>query len=242
MTRRRVSRALLLDKDGPIVPLEPTWSTWAVVVLDRLGQLAPRQDLAAALGVHPGTGSVEPDGLLAVGTVAAVAAALASVVGSARERPIEETGTLVQRGMAAADAATSGLRLMPTRGMTSLLAACRAEAVPVALVTNDDRANTLRQLEALGLRTHIDVVVCADDGPEPKPSGAMLTAACALLEVAPSDAVMVGDTIVDLLAAADAGTGFALLRERRPGWLPDAAAIIRSPLEIARILGLREHG
>jgi phosphoglycolate phosphatase len=229
-------RALLLDKDGPIVPLEPTWSTWAVEVLGRLADLAPREELAPALGVDPRTGSLDPDGLLAVGTVAAVAAALTSVVGSVADRPADEVRRLVRAAIAAAYERMRGTALAPDPGLVELLSRCRAAGVVVAVVTNDDRSGTSSQLDGLGIAGLIDVVVCGDDGHAPKPSGAMLTAACDALGVEVSAALMVGDTLVDLLAAEDAGTAFALLRGARPGWLPEDARLVSSHLDLAHSL------
>lgn len=239
MSPRWRFRALLLDKDGPIVPLEPTWSMWATDVLARLSVHAPRIDLAAALGVHPRTGKLDPDGLLAVGTVAAVAASLTSVVGSFADRPTSDVRRLVRETIAEADAGMARVSLQPDPDLIRLLAACRASESPVAVVTNDDRAGTSSQLDALGLAGLIDVVVCGDDGHEPKPSGAMLGVACASLGVEASAALMVGDTLVDLLAAEAAGTRFALLRAVRPGWLPEDAVFARSLVDLVPVVAPR---
>ena len=236
MTRGPRLRALLLDKDGPIVPLEPTWSTWAVDVLGRLADLAPPEQLAAVLGVDPGSGSPDPDGLLAVGTVAAIAAALTSVVGSVADRRADEVRRLVRAAMAAADERMRGTALAPDPGLVELLSRCRAAGVVVAVVTNDDRSGTSSQLDGLGIAGLIDVVVCGDDGHAPKPSGAMLTAACDALGVDVTAALMVGDTLVDLLAAEDAGTAFALLRGVRPGWLPESARRVTTHLALVHLL------
>lgn len=236
MSRGPRVRALLLDKDGPIVPLEPTWSAWATDLLARLSDLAPRVDLAAALGVDPRSGTLDPDGLLAVGTVAAVAAALTSVVGSFADRPASDVRRLVREAIAEADARRTGVALRPDADLIRLLAACRASELPVAVVTNDDRAGTSTQLDALGLAGLVDAVVCGDDGHEPKPSGAMLSVACAALDVEASTALMVGDTLVDLLAAEDAGTRFALLRAFRPGWLPEGATFARSLVDLVPLV------
>lgn len=236
MTRGPLPRALLLDKDGPIVPLEPTWSSWAADVLERLADLAPRDELASVLGVHPRTGSLDPDGLLAVGTVAAVAAALTSVVGSAADRPAEEVRRLVRATIAAADEHARSTVLAPEEGLVDLLTTCRSAGVAVAVVTNDDRSGTSSQLDAMGIAGLVDVVMCGDDGHQPKPSGGMLAAACEIIGVEAASALMVGDTLVDLLAAEDAGTSFALLRASRPGWLPEGARLVTSHLELLPVL------
>lgn len=236
MIRGPRPQALLLDKDGPIVPLTPTWSTWATDLLTRLSDLAPRVELAGALGVDPHDGTLDPDGLLAVGTVAAVAAALTSVVGSVTDRPAGEVRRVVRDAIAAADGGAARLTLRPDPDLIRLLATCRASRLPVAVVTNDDRESTVGQLGGLGVTGLIDVVVCGDDGHEPKPSGSMLLAACGSLGVEAPAALMVGDTLVDLLAAEDAGTGFALLRSSRPRWLPDRATFVESLSRLAQVV------
>jgi 2-phosphoglycolate phosphatase len=77
---------------------------------------------------------------------------------------------------------------------------------PQALVTNKPRMFGAPILA--GLSWSFDAVVFGDDSPERKPSGRPLHIALNKLRVPPEHAVFIGDHVVDLLAAQDAGVFF----------------------------------
>ena len=60
-------------------------------------------------------------------------------------------------------------------------------------------------LKGLGLSHYFEVIVGADDAPEPKPSGAHILTTCESLKVKPDNAIMVGDSKYDILSAKEAG-------------------------------------
>lgn len=86
-------------------------------------------------------------------------------------------------------------------GVEPWLQAC---AVPKVLITNKSRKFTEPLLQALGWQTHFVQVICGDDLTEKKPSPAPLLFACRTQQVAASQAVMVGDSRHDILAAKHA--------------------------------------
>jgi len=215
-----VIRALLLDKDGPIVPLEPTWNRWADIVITDLDSLLPHQLAARVLNVDPANGRIDPDGLIATGTMSAIKMALIDTIAS----HTGHTRTIIEPKVSAAirhaDQQLASTPLNATDGIHTVVAACKEQAIGVAVVTNDHRSSALAQLDAVGLLPLVDVIVCGDDGHAPKPDPAMLAFALNALDVRATDAVMVGDTAVDYLAASACGTEFVLLRPTRPSWLP----------------------
>ncbi|KZN31515.1 phosphoglycolate phosphatase [Pseudoalteromonas luteoviolacea] len=74
---------------------------------------------------------------------------------------------------------------------------------PKALVTNKNRAFTLQLLQKLNIAAYFDVIVCGDDGnkkPDPEP----LHVACKQLGLTAQEAIMVGDSKSDILAAQNA--------------------------------------
>lgn len=86
-----------------------------------------------------------------------------------------------------------GLRLFEERGIRR------------AVVTNKPRFFTLQLLERLEIARYFDCVVAGDDGVRRKPAGDMLLAACKAMNVAPAQALMLGDSDNDILAARAAG-------------------------------------
>lgn len=77
-----------------------------------------------------------------------------------------------------------------------------------AVVTNTQTSLTEQILSGCGLRDEVDVISAAEPGVPEKPDPTMLLRACTALDVAPSDARMVGDTDYDAEAAAAAGIDF----------------------------------
>lgn len=91
-----------------------------------------------------------------------------------------------------------------------LLAALRERGLGTALITNTPAGLARTILERAGLC--LDAVVGGTDVPRGKPAPDMVLRACALLDVAPDAAVVVGDTAYDRDAAAAAGVDFIGVR------------------------------
>jgi phosphoglycolate phosphatase len=110
------------------------------------------------------------------------------------------------------------------------------------VATNKPRAFTLAVLAGLGLADRFDRVVCGDDVPARKPDPAHLRACLEGTGIAPRQAVMVGDSPHDVLAAHGAGlpavavtwglTPRARLVAARPAVLVDDATAL------GRVLGV----
>ncbi len=81
----------------------------------------------------------------------------------------------------------------------------------LACVTNKPREFTLPLLDRVALARWFDAVVAGDDVKEKKPHPALLLAACERLGVPAAEAMMIGDSINDALAARAAGCGVVLV-------------------------------
>lgn len=90
------------------------------------------------------------------------------------------------------------------------------ERGPTALATN--RGSTIPQLlDHFALRAHFDVVVGLLDVARPKPAPDMLLHCLERLDVPPAQAVYVGDSVTDHLAAQAAGIDFVAVGDVAPG-------------------------
>lgn len=91
-----------------------------------------------------------------------------------------------------------------------LIEHCRSHGLQTALVTSSPRNIVSGVLPRLGLTERFDFVICGDDvrnyKPHPEPVLMTLTA----LKRTPAEAIMVGDSKVDMLAGKAAGTATAL--------------------------------
>lgn len=74
-----------------------------------------------------------------------------------------------------------------------------------AVVTNNGRAATGIVIERFNLSSLIDILVTREDSARWKPDGASVKEALKQLRVEPKDAVFVGDSTIDVLAARDSG-------------------------------------
>jgi len=90
-------------------------------------------------------------------------------------------------------------------GVTAGLAELHALGLGLAVVTNKPKKAAVDLLTRLGLSQWIDVVVGGDTGTHRKPHPQPLLTACEELEVRPAQALMVGDSLTDVLAARAAG-------------------------------------
>jgi phosphoglycolate phosphatase len=73
--------------------------------------------------------------------------------------------------------------------------------LPMAVITNKPEAFTRPLLEMTALAGYFSVVVSGDELPRGKPDPMSLVWACGRLGVSPADALFIGDSINDALAA-----------------------------------------
>jgi len=111
---------------------------------------------------------------------------------------------------------TPFLRVMtPVPSLLETLRRLR-ERGPTALATN--RGGTIPQLlDHFALREHFDLVVGLLDVARPKPAPDMLLRCLERLDVAPAQAVYVGDSVTDHQAAEAAGIDFVAVGDVAPG-------------------------
>jgi HAD superfamily hydrolase (TIGR01509 family) len=91
-------------------------------------------------------------------------------------------------------------------GVVDGLLQLRARGLPLAVGTTKPTARATQQLDACGLLSHFAHVQGTDPPMRPKPAPDVVEVACRALGIAPSRAVMVGDTARDVGAARAAGS------------------------------------
>ncbi len=88
----------------------------------------------------------------------------------------------------------------------------RAAGLLAAVLTNGNQEHQQLKLERVGLTDEVDALFTSDQFPLGKPDPRTFAGSCERLGVAPSDAVMVGDSIDnDVEGAVGAGLGGVLL-------------------------------
>ena len=185
MKQITVPRAALIDLDGTLVDTAPDLAAAANRMLAALG-LAPRsvQEISTYVGK---------------GIARLVERAL---TGDLERKP---DPSLLQQALplfAAAYDEESGRHSRVFDGVREGLQAMR---VARACVTNKAERFTLPLLERMGLARCFDAVVCGDQVARGKPDPLPYVTACERLSVSPSEALVIGDSENDVLAARAGG-------------------------------------
>jgi len=128
----------------------------------------------------------------------------------------------------------------------AVLKHCRTHGLQVALVTSSPRALVVDVIGRLLVHDLFDFVICGDDVQNYKPHPEPVLAALAAFDLEPGEAIMIGDSHVDILAGKAAGTRTALFlhedhtrfhsTEKLRATLPDH--IFTSHSELPALLGL----
>jgi len=90
-------------------------------------------------------------------------------------------------------------------GVKETLYELRNRDIKIGLVTNNGRAGTDLTLDRFGLKTFFDAVVTRDDCKEMKPDAAPVRQILAELNSRAEEAILVGDGVMDIMAAKAAG-------------------------------------
>jgi phosphoglycolate phosphatase len=117
----------------------------------------------------------------------------------------------------------SGTRLLP--GVVETLHMLSTAGFPLAVCSNKPGDFTRQLLGYLGLAPLMEVVIGPEDARKIKPAPDMLLAALKRLDVAPSEALYVGDMVVDIQTARAAGVRV---------WVIPTGSDERSTLEAAK--------
>ncbi len=129
--------------------------------------------------------------------------------------------------------------IQPFPGLRAVLQQLREQKIALAIWTGRDRASTEELLASHRLKKFFATMVCGDDLPTHKPDGGGLREILQQLEVASTDAIMVGDSIVDVLGAHECGVDALLIthgRDFKPAIVSKCRQMVASPLSAYQLL------
>jgi phosphoglycolate phosphatase len=128
-------------------------------------------------------------------------------------------------------------------GVESLLLKLRQSNVKVAVATGKSRAGLNRMLEESGLGQYFDMTKTADEA-ESKPHPQMILDLLAALNIDAADAVMIGDTVIDMQLAINANVtaiGVTLGVDTKSRLMSQGASVVVDNYDqLARVLSA-EH-
>jgi phosphoglycolate phosphatase len=136
---------------------------------------------------------------------------------------------------------TNAFEAVPYPGASEALRKLHAARLRIAVVTNKQERFANGLLDRLGLNRYIDIVVGGDSCERRKPDPQPLLFACERMDVAPSRALMVGDSVNDVTAAKAASipvicVPYGYNEGNDPRTLP-CDALIESLAELPDLLG-----
>lgn len=144
-----------------------------------------------------------------------------------------EAKELATKAYAEADAVQSkGFKVGLIPGTEKMLHSLRDADIKLGIATNGSGKTARELMEAINVDALFDAYVGADEVAEGKPMPDMIFEACSRLGVDPSDAVYVGDELVDAIAATRAGCAGVLIVSREPDVSEYNAFILDSVAEI----------
>ena len=179
-------RAVLFDLDGTL--------------LDTIADLADAANLMLAELGRPARTQAEIHSFVGKGIPNLVRRCMTEGT-CATEAEIETAVAVFRRHYAA----VNGVRTTIYPGVVETLQTLRARDIRLAVVTNKAEAFTLPLLERMAIAHYFDAVVSGDTLAVKKPDPATVRLACERLGVAPTQALMIGDSANDALAAQGAG-------------------------------------
>lgn len=90
-------------------------------------------------------------------------------------------------------------------GVRDLLTELRARGYRLAVATGKSGPRARSLLETLGLLGFFEHVIGSDEVPRPKPAPDIMIRALTLMDVAPAEALVIGDAVTDISSARGAG-------------------------------------
>lgn len=226
---------VVFDKGGTLIDFRAMWCGWAMELAQRLEtRLGPpiAERFFETLEFDPRSGRIAPTGPLAAFPMSSLRVLTADVLTEAGLSREAAEAMVASVWFAPDPIATA----QPLADLPALFRALRERGVSIALATMDDRASTEGGLTALGVKTLVDAVVCADDGLPYKPAPDMVWAVCRTIGVSPLQAVVVGDALADMQMGRSAGAG--LVVGVLSGVAPKELLAPRADVLIANVGGL----
>lgn len=197
--------AVLLDLDGTLLDTIPDLADAVNAMRVDLNLPTLSQEVIATY-VGKGTKHLVTLSLSDIGSGAAstTATASASVQAQAQEPAPPPSSEQIEHGLSLFEQhyhRVNGDKAIMYPGVLEGLNAFKAQGIKLAVVTNKPTEFTLPLLERTGLAHFFEHVVCGDTCAEKKPHPMPFLHACDLLDTHPSDALAIGDSINDALAA-----------------------------------------
>ena len=209
---------IIFDKDGTLIHFDPVWQSIYLAAVNAVvaqveNPAIVAAELHATLGYDPLQSRFSTHGPFATAANATVGTVVAAVLYRHAQPALtwDAAEALVDRTfLAAMDAPPDPALLTTPTNLPALFASLRAVNLAIAVITSDERAQTLYTLDFLGIGELAGLVIASDDPYPKKPAPEAIWTACAHFGVAVERTVMVGDSLTDMRMGRAAGVGLCV--------------------------------
>ena len=209
---------VIFDKDGTLIHFDPIWQNIYLAAVNAVTAQVENPALVAAelhatLGYDPLHNRFSTHGPFVTAANATVGTVVATVLYRHAQPPLSwdaAMATVARTFLAAMDAPPDPTLFTIPTDLPALFDSLTGAGVAVAVITSDERAQTLFTLDILGVGERVGLVIASDDAYPKKPAPEAIRAACAHFGVAVERAVMVGDSLTDMRMGRAAGVGLCV--------------------------------
>ena len=213
--KRIPCRLIIFDKDGTLIDFTATWVPLirkrVSFLLKKLGRDGEMETfLLRSWGIDPVSGKVDPRGPcpvsprsdeIIIGTMALYQ----------HGYHWDESKQWVAQAFDEADADGDWRQnVVPIKGIQTFLSHLKRDGFHTALATNDERKDTEAILNHLGMDGLFDMILCWGEVIPPKPHPETIFTICRKLSIHPHEAVMVGDSVTDMMMGKRAGVALTV--------------------------------
>tara|TARA_A100001015_G_scaffold318462_1_gene438429 strand:+ start:794 stop:1567 length:774 start_codon:yes stop_codon:yes gene_type:complete len=217
---------VIFDKDGTLLDNYTFYNEWAFRLVSRLKQIFPELlygDIWSHLGLDIDKRTANANSVIHWGTHDDIREKIVdfiidkrhienktSIYFSLLKRQEEREKITKQLQEEWNYPKTTSNNIQTTCDLVKLFGYLKERNIKIAICTSDTRKSVLEMIYCLKLEKYIDAIVCGDDNIEPKPSPRPIISICISLDIPPSEAIMLGDTMADIGSARSAGCSFII--------------------------------
>ena len=203
-------RGIVFDKDGRIIDSMKIWPELIAIRVRRLQQkIGFSQEVAVlvkkVMGLD-GNNEIIGRSVIVIGTREQTASAVNGILFLYHNVAWDLGLEAILESFKEADLEL-GLeyQALPIPGTKEMMRDLAASGLKIAVATNDSLERTKSLMECAGLAPFISAYACRDEVTEGKPSPDLMHLACERMGLEAEQCVMVGDSILDLKMALNAG-------------------------------------
>lgn len=131
----------------------------------------------------------------------------------------------------------------PKANFAKILPYLKENGIKIGVATSDDYGPTIHCLKELHIEQYFDSILSADCGLAAKPAPDMAQMFCRQHRIHPSEVLMIGDSVNDMMFAANSGlVGVWFAPEQDSAFLPIGASyLLKDPLELDYIIAAQNN-